>query len=121
MKKFTTQEEEDMQVIWKEGEGNVKLFLEHMEEGQKPPYTTLASTIKNLEKKGFLSSRLIGNSYLYKALITEDEYKKKFMNGFVKDYFADSYKELVNFFVEEKKLSAKELKEIISLIERSGE
>jgi len=121
MEKLTTQEEEAMQAIWKVGEGNVKLFLEHMEEGQKPPYTTLASTIKNLEKKGFLSSRLIGNSYLYKALITEDEYKKKFMNGFVKDYFADSYKELVNFFVEEKKLSAKELKEIIRLIEKSSD
>jgi len=120
MEKLTTQEEEAMQAIWKVGEGNVKLFLEHMEV-PKPPYTTLASTIKNLEKKGFLSSRLIGNSYLYKALITEDEYKKKFMNGFVKDYFADSYKELVNFFVEEKKLSAKELKEIINLIERSGD
>jgi BlaI family transcriptional regulator, penicillinase repressor len=39
------------------------------------------------------------------------------MSGFVKDYFADSYKELVNFFIEEKKLSAKELKEIIDLIE----
>jgi len=120
MEKLTTQEEEAMQAVWKVGEGNVKLFLRHME-GVKPPYTTLASTIKNLEKKGFLSSRLIGNSYLYKAVITEDEYKKKFMNGFVKDYFADSYKELVNFFVEEKKLSAKELKDIINLIEKSGE
>ena len=120
MEKLTAQEEEAMQAVWKVGEGNVKLFLENME-GSQPPYTTLASTIKNLEKKGFLTSRLIGNSYLYKAAITEDEYKKKFMNGFVKDYFADSYKELVNFFVEEKKLSAKELKEIIDLIERSGE
>ena len=113
------QEEEAMQAVWKVGEGNVKSFLENME-APKPPYTTLASTIKNLEKKGFLTSRLIGNAYLYKAAISEDEYKKKFMNGFVKDYFADSYKELVNFFVEEKKLSARELKEIIDLIERSG-
>jgi len=119
MEKLTAQEEEAMQAVWKVGEGNVKLFLENME-APRTPYTTLASTIKNLEKKGFLTSRLIGNAYLYKAAITEDEYKKKFMNGFVKDYFADSYKELVNFFVEEKKLGAKELKEIIDLIERSG-
>jgi len=109
-----------MQAVWKVGEGNVKSFLENMET-PRPPYTTLASTIKNLEKKGFLTSRLIGNAYLYSAAITEAEYKKKFMNGFVKDYFADSYKELVNFFIEEKKLSAKELKEIINLIERPGE
>jgi predicted transcriptional regulator len=119
MEKLTMQEEEAMQAVWKVGEGNVKSFLENME-APRPPYTTLASTIKNLEKKGFLTSRLIGNAYLYKAAISGDEYKKKFMNGFVKDYFADSYKELVNFFVEEKKLSARELKEIIDLIERSG-
>ena len=119
MEKLTIQEEEAMQAIWKVGEGNVKLFLENMDVPQ-PPYTTLASTVKNLEKKGYLTSRLIGNAYLYKAAISEVEYKKRFMNGFVKDYFADSYKELVNFFVEEKKLSAHELKEIINLIEKSG-
>jgi BlaI family transcriptional regulator, penicillinase repressor len=119
MEKLSRQEEEAMQAIWKAGEGNVKLFLENMDE-PGTPYTTLASTIKNLEKKKYLGSRFIGNTYLYKALVTEDEYKKKFMSGFVKDYFDNSYKDLVNFFVEEKKLSAGELKEIIDLIERSG-
>jgi predicted transcriptional regulator len=109
MEKLSRQEEEAMQA-------NVKLFLDNMP-SPGTPYTTLASTIKNLEKKGFLASRLIGNAYLYKPVVSEDEYKKKFMSGFVKDYFADSYKDLVNFFIEEKKLSAKELKEIINLIE----
>ena len=118
MEKLSRQEEEAMQAVWKTGEGNIKLFLENLPTGAMP-YTTLASTIKNLEKKGFLSSRLVGNAYLYKPLITEDEYKKKFMNGFVKDYFADSYKQLVSFFIEEKKLSAKELKELVELIEKS--
>ncbi|HXB05601.1 MAG TPA: BlaI/MecI/CopY family transcriptional regulator [Puia sp.] len=117
MEKLSRQEEQAMQAIWKTGEGNVKLFLENMP-SEAMPYTTLASTIKNLEKKGYLSSRLIGNAYLYKPVISEDEYKKRFMSGFVKEYFADSYKELVNFFVEEKKLGAKELKEIIDLIEK---
>ena len=56
----------------------------------------------------------MGNAYLYKPAITEEEYKKKFMNTVVKEYFDNSYKELVNFFVEQKKLSAKELKEIIT-------
>ncbi|HEY4112158.1 BlaI/MecI/CopY family transcriptional regulator [Puia sp.] len=119
MEKLSRQEEQAMQAVWKTGEGNVKLFLENMPSGVMP-YTTLASTIKNLEKKGFLSGRLIGNAYLYKPLISEDEYKKKFMNGFVKEYFADSYKQLVNFFLEEKKLSPKELKEIIDLIEKQA-
>jgi BlaI family penicillinase repressor len=119
IEKLSHQEEEAMQAVWKAGEGSIKLFLENMP-SPGTPYTTLASTIKNLEKKGYLSSRMLGNAYLFKPLVSEDEYKKKFMSGFVRDYFANSYKELVNFFVEEKKLSAGELKEIIDLIEKSG-
>lgn len=115
LEKLTQQEEEAMQAVWQNGEGNVKAFLDHLQ--TEIPYTTLASTIKNLEKKGYLTSRLMGNMYVYQPAITEEEYKKRFMNGFVKEYFENSYKELVNFFVEQKKLSPEELKEIVQLIE----
>jgi BlaI family transcriptional regulator, penicillinase repressor len=115
LEKLTPQEEEALQAVFKISEGNVKTILENME--QEIPYTTAASTIKNLEKKGYLQSRLVGNAYLYKPTISEMEFKKKFMNNLVKSYFDNSYKELVNFFVEQKKLSAKELKEIINMIE----
>jgi predicted transcriptional regulator len=118
MEKLTHAEEETMQAVWRTGEGNVKSFLEHLDEAI--PYTTVASTIKNLEKKGYLISRLVANAYLYKPLISEADYKKKFMGAVVKEYFDNSYKELVNFFVEQKKLSAKELKEILSLIEKGN-
>lgn len=115
MEKLTHVEEEIMQAVWRTGEGNVKSFIENLDE--PVPYTTVASIIKNLEKKGYLQSRLVGNVYLYKPAVSEDEYKKKFLGNVVKEYFDNSYKELVNFFVEQKKLSAKELKEIIDLIE----
>ena len=116
MERLTHTEEELMQAVWRTGEGNVKAFMEKLDE--PAPYTTVASTIKNLEKKGYLQSRLLGNAYLYKPVISEEEYKKKFMGNVVKEYFDNSYKELVNFFVEQKKLSARELKEIINLIEQ---
>ena len=118
MEKLTHVEEEAMQAIWRTGEGNVKAFMDNMDE--PAPYTTIASVIKNLEKKGYLSSRLVGNAYLYKPVVTEADYKKKFMGNVVKEYFDNSYKELVNFFVEQKKLSAKELKEILSMIEKGN-
>ena len=116
MEKITHVEEETMQAVWRTGEGNVKSFMEKLDEDI--PYTTVASIIKNLEKKNYLSSRLVGNAYVYKPAISEEEYKKKFMGNVVKEYFDNSYKELVNFFVEQKKLSAKELKEILTLIEK---
>ena len=116
MEKLSQQEEEAMQAVWQCGNGFIKDFLDQMEE-PKPPYTTLASTVKNLERKDFLMAEKIGNSYRYKPLIKEAEYKKRFMNGFVSDYFENSYKDLVTFFAKEKKISASELKEIIKLIE----
>jgi BlaI family transcriptional regulator, penicillinase repressor len=118
IEKLTQQEEEAMQAVWRNGEGNVKSFLDNLD--VDIPYTTLASTIKNLEKKGYVTARLVGNAYVYKAAVSEEEYKKRFMNGFVKEYFENSYKELVNFFVEQKKLSPKELKEILSMIENGN-
>ena len=62
----------------------------------------------------------MGNAYLYKPVVSEEDYKKKFMGNVVKEYFDNSYKELVNFFVEQKKLSAKELKEILTMIEKGN-
>lgn len=116
MEKLSVQEEEAMQAVWLCGEGFIKDFLDQISE-PKPPYTTLASTIKNLERKGFVKSEKLGNSFRYKASIKEEEYKKRFMSGFVNDYFENSYKDLVTFFAKEKKISASELKEIIKLIE----
>ena len=118
MEKLSQQEEEAMQAIWQNGTGFIKDFLELLAE-PKPPYTTLASTVKNLERKGFVLSEKLGNSFRYSPAIEEQEYKKRFMNGFVNDYFKNSYKDLVAFFANEKKISAKDLKEIIDLIENS--
>lgn len=115
MIKLTAQEELVMLAVWKVGEGHVKAFMDKMD--NPGPYTTVASTVKNLEKKGYIAGRLFGNVYVYKPVISEDEYKKKFMGNVVKDYFSNSYKELVSFFVDQKKLSANELKEIVKLIE----
>jgi len=118
MEKLTHTEEETMRAVWRTGEGNVKSFMEHLDESL--PYTTVASTIKNLERKGYLSSRLVGNAYLYKPVVSEANYKNRFMGKVVREYFDNSYTELVNFFVEQKKLSAKELKDIIRAIEKGN-
>jgi len=116
--KLNQQEEDIMRIIWKTKEGNVKTFLENMPQENRPPYTTLASTIKNLEKKGFLNSRLIGNMYWYTPAVKENDYKKKSVSDMVKNHFDNSYKELVTFFAQQKKISPQELQEIVDLIEK---
>lgn len=117
MEKLTIQEETAMQIIWDMGKGFIKDYLEGYPD-PRPPYTTLASIVKNLERKGFVKGKKYGMIIEYTPVITEKAYKKKFMNGFVKDYFENSYKELVSFFVKEKKIDPDELKEIIEMIEK---
>jgi len=119
MEKLTRQEEQAMLAIWHTGTGFVKDFMDQIT-GPPPHYNTLVSTIKNLEKKGFVSGRKLGNMYQYTPVIDEAEYKKNFLTNMVKNHFANSYKELVSFFAEEKKISPKELKEIIEMIEKKG-
>ncbi len=116
MEKLSQQEEQAMQALWQVKEGNIKTIIAAIPQPQ-PPYTTVASTIKNLEKKEFVTATPYGNSFIYTPIVKEKEYKKKFMQGFVTDYFENSYKELVTFFAKEKKISAKELKDIINQIE----
>ncbi len=115
MEKLTAQEEEAMQAIWKINGGFVKDILEQLE--TSVPYTTLASTVKNLEKKNFVKPERYANANKYVPIISQEEYKSLFMNSFVDEYFGKSYKEMVSFFAKERKLDENELKEIIKLIE----
>lgn len=117
MEKLTHQEETVMLIIWQLKECVVKDIVNGMDE-PKPPYTTIASIVRNLEQKGYLNARRYANVYVYTPRIDEDEYKKNFMSTIVKSYFENSYKELVSFFVKEEKISSKELEEIIKMIER---
>ncbi len=120
MDKLTNQEEEVMIYIWEIGPCYVKDIVTKFPEPY-PPYTTIASIVKNLERKGYLSSKRYGNTYEYTPLIKETEYKKTFMSGVVRNYFENSYKEMVSFFAREHKISADELKEIIKQIEKGKE
>lgn len=120
MEKLTTQEEEVMIYIWELGNCFVKDIVLKFEE-PRPPYTTIASVVKNLERKAYVKARRCGNTYEYTPLVKEQDYKRIFMSGVVRNYFANSYKEMVSFFAREQHVSAKDLKEIIDMIEKGEE
>lgn len=120
MEKLTIQEEEVMLYIWELGECFVKDIVAKFPE-PIPPYTTVASIVKNLERKKYISAKRYGNTYQYTPAIKENEYKKTFMSSVVKNYFENSYKELVSFFAKNKKISSDELKDIINMIEKGKE
>ena len=117
MEQLTPQEEQLMRYVWSFGQGCVKDYREMYSE-PKPPYTTLASIVKKLEAKGFLSSVMKGNTYEYCPKIKQDKYKSRHLSNVVSNYFQNSYKEMVCFFAKEEKLSERDLEEIIQLIKK---
>lgn len=120
MERLTAQEEDAMRWIWQLAPCFVKDVLAKYED-PKPPYTTLASVIKNLERKKYVKAKQYGNTYEYTPLIEESDYKRTFMSGVVQNYFANSYKEMVSFFAKDQKLSTKDLEDIIRMIEKGKE
>ena len=115
MKQLTPQEEQLMRYVWQSGKGFVKDYRE-LYPAPKPPYTTVATIIKKLENKGYVCSKLYGNTYEYTPKIKESDYKKTFFSGAVSNFFGNSYKEMVTFFAAEEKLSEKDLEEILEII-----
>jgi predicted transcriptional regulator len=116
MEELTQHEERIMRIFWREERALVREVLAQLSE-PKPPYTTLASSIKLLERKGFLGHKAYGTTHEYFPLITQGEYSKKSINSMVNHFFEGSVGNLLSFMVKEKELSEKEIKEIQKLID----
>lgn len=102
MEKLTDQEEEIMLRIWRLGRCAVKQIMELLPE-PRPPYTTVASIVNNLKRKEYVKAERDGKGYVYSPLIAESDYKRKFLSGFVNNYFKNSFKEMVSFFAKDEK------------------
>jgi BlaI family penicillinase repressor len=111
MKDLTRVEEQIMQILWKLDRAFVKDILNDLP-APKPAYNTVSTIIRILEKKGVVSHKAFGNSHEYFALITKDEYKKKYFKSFLTRYFGDSFQDMVSFFAGDRDLSLQELEEI---------
>lgn len=115
MKKLTRKEEEVMKILWNLKRAFVKDIIEEYDE-PLPHYNTISSLVRLLQDKGIVGYKQYGNTYQYFPLMTKEEYRKTFMKQVVSDYFDNSYKSAVAFFVKEKGLSAEELEELVKMI-----
>jgi len=112
MENLSQLEEQLMLYIWQFGKGFVKNYRE-MYPLPKLPYTTLATIIKRLETKGYVISKLQGNIYEYHINIKFIDYLNQQISSMVNKYFQNSIKEMICFLIKERKLSIKDLIEII--------
>ncbi len=117
MERLTQPEEDALRALWPlAGGAFVKDVLDALP-APRPPYTTLASTLRNLERKGYVRAEKLGNSYRFAPLVSAEDYQRRSLGALVHEHFRDSYKELVSFFAKEEKISAADLQDILRLIE----
>jgi len=115
MKELTRAEEQIMHVLWALEKAYVKDIIERLP-SPKPAYNTVSTIVRILEKKGFVDHEAFGKTYLYRPIVPKEDYTQAFLKHFVKDYFDDSYQELVSFFARDRNLAVAELEEILTAL-----
>ena len=130
IRELTKAEEEIMRVLWQLKKGFVKDVLAELPGSErsdadvepdtpaKPAYNTVSTIIRILEKKGLVGYTAYGKTHEYYPLITEEEYGRFQTEQLMSNYFDNSLKKLVSFFVNEKNISLSEADEIINLLNK---
>ena len=119
MQKLTKEEERIMMIIWDKQKTFVKEIIEALPEPH-PPYSTISSVVRILEKKGFVDHEAFGKTHRYFPIVSIEDYRKKETDRLVKNYFNGSVRELVSFFAKSEKTRIDELKELLDELEQKS-
>ena len=118
MKSLTKAEEQVMQTLWQLKHGFLKDIVDKMPD-PKPHSNTVATILKILIDKGFVSYEVQGRNNLYKPSVSKTEYGKKSINQLVKGYFEGSPAKLLSHFVNDNKLSQEDLETLLEQIKNA--
>lgn len=109
-------EEELMNILWKQKKAFMKDLLDAYPD-PKPATTTVATLLKRMTDKGFVTYKASGRSREYHPLVKKKDYFSKHLNGLIKNFFNDSPGQFASFFTQETDLTKKELEELKKLID----
>nr|WP_321406477.1 BlaI/MecI/CopY family transcriptional regulator [uncultured Carboxylicivirga sp.] len=113
---LTKAEENIMQILWDLDKGFVKDIQAQFPD-PKPPYNSVSTIVRVLVKKEIVGFTKYGGTYEYFPLVSKEEYRSGQMKRLVNNYFNNSFKQVVNFFSENKNLKTEEVNEVIRMLE----
>jgi predicted transcriptional regulator len=123
-KELTERELEVMHACWRKGEATATDIRDELARGGRElAYTTVATLIRILCDKGFLTQTNQERPFTYKPLRTFDEVSGNLVWDLVDRLFAGKREQLLVRLLEERKLTAKEraaLEEILSEAKKSN-
>ena len=103
-----------MKVLWEKGTLTSPQIFEKME-GNK---STLKTLLQRLVTKGAVTAQEnTSRTYLYTAAITQQEYINSERKSFLQKAFDGSAKKMLLNFVQEEKITKKELQQLMDMIQ----
>ncbi|EBA15991.1 transcriptional regulator, putative [Roseobacter sp. SK209-2-6] len=119
---LTEVELEFMTVVWATGGGTVKEILAELNKVQERAYTSVATVLKIMEQKGFLTSERKERSLIYRPAVPKAEYQKTSLKNLSSKLFNDAPAALVARLVDDEDITEDMLVEMRALLnERLGD
>ncbi|PQL90850.1 BlaI/MecI/CopY family transcriptional regulator [Apibacter adventoris] len=116
MMNLSKKEEQLMGYIWRAEKIFLKEIIECYPE-PKPATTTIATLLKRLQDKGFLSYEVFGNSRQYYPLVKKSDYFSKEVKGIINKFFNNSAPQFASFFTSSNDLTIEELESLKKLVD----
>lgn len=117
MKPLTKAEEQVMQVLWKLEKSFLREIVEAMP-APKPHQNTVATILKILVEKEYVTTELFGRQHRYTPLVSKKEYSGKSIRQLTKNYFEGSFSNVVSYLVKENNITVEELEKLLQQIKK---
>jgi predicted transcriptional regulator len=109
-----------MKVVWQSGEASVNDVLTALPDESKLAYNTVLTTMRILERKGYLKHAKQGRAYLYKPLVNRAGARSKAVQHMIHSFFDNSPEALMVSIMEDEKITAEELQRLRDMIGEKG-
>ena len=115
---LTPLELEIMQVLWKDGPGNVLAVQEGLnkrggEAESKLAYTTVQTMLNILERKGKVKRTLRGRAYEYRAAVSEEKASSHALHDLVDRMFGGSAEQLVMSLIKSRQTDPQRIAKLL--------
>lgn len=111
-------EEEILKILWDREAAFVKEIITDLDEDPKPPYNTISSLVRRMVDKGLLKYHSFGKTHQYYPVVTKEEVKNIKVTSLLKDYFDNSFSDMLSYFVAEGSADTKEIEQLLKQIKK---
>lgn len=109
-----------MNVLWLKGAGTVQSILDSLAEKPALAYNSVLTTIRVLERKGYVEHSKDGRAHVYSPLVGKKEATRSEIRHLVGRFFKNSHEQLVLNLLEDRGIEAEEIARLREMLERSG-